>query len=272
MNGQARVAPWPKYLSIAVTSFQQAIAYRVTTIINIALTFIWVFILYYLWRAAFSERDLIAGYTWADMRTYVLLAYGINALVGWRVGSNMMGAIRTGEILRELVRPLNYCGTQLALAAGFTITEGLISLALTVLLGVFVLDIQPPDSPEMAVLFVVSVLIGFVTKALIVFSVSLLTFWTLNGVGLMWSQQAVIAILSGTLVPIDLLPNWIRIAAEILPMRGIVFTPVTLWLGKAEGWEIAQLLGLQIVWLVALWVFANWAWRAAFNAVEIQGG
>jgi len=140
-----------------LTSFQQAIAYRITTILNIPLTFIWVFILYALWRAAFSQRDLIAGYTWADMRTYVLLAYGINALVGWRVGSMMMGAIRTGEILRELVRPLNYCGTQLAVAVGFTITEGLISLIFTLLLGIFVLDIQPPATPDMALLFILSV-------------------------------------------------------------------------------------------------------------------
>ncbi len=272
MSERARVDPWPKYLSIAMTSFQQAIAYRVTTIFNIAITFIWVFILYSLWKAAFSGRDLIAGYTWEDMRTYVLLAYGINALVGWRVGSAMMGAIRTGEIVRELVRPLNYCGTQLAMAAGFSITEGIISLVFTLLLGVFVLDIAPPASPGMAALFVVTVLIGFVTKALIVFSISLLTFWTLNGVGLMWSQQAVIAILAGTLVPIDLLPVWLRAIAEVLPMRGIVATPVTLYLGKADAWEAAWLVGLQLAWLVALWVFANWAWRAAFNAVEIQGG
>lgn len=272
MSESARVAPWPKYLSIALTSFQQAIAYRVTTIITIALTFIWVFILYYLWKAAFSERELIIGYTWADMRTYILLAYGINALVGWRAASQMMSAIRTGEILRELVRPLNFCSTQLAMAAGFTVTEGLISLTFTFVLGIFVLDIQAPASPGVALLFALSVLIGFVTKALIVFSVSLLTFWTLNGVGLMWAQQAVIAILAGTLVPIDLLPGWLRRVAEVLPMRGIVFTPVTLYLGKTEGWENAALVGLQIVWLAALWVFANWAWHAAFDAVEIQGG
>lgn len=272
MTDVARIQPRPKYLSIVLTSFQQAIAYRVTTIFNIALTFIWVFILYYLWAAAFDERDIIAGYSWGEMRTYVVLAYGINALVGWRVGSQMMGSIRTGAILRDLVRPLNYCGTQLAMAAGFSIVEGIISFILTLVLGLFVLDIQPPDSPLMAALFLVAVLIGFVTKALIVFTVSLLTFWTLNGVGLMWAQQAVIAILSGTLVPIELMPAWLRIAAEILPMRGIVSTPLRFYLGKVDGSDIALLLGLQVFWLAAMWWFANWAWQKAFNAVEIQGG
>lgn len=267
-----RMHPYPKYLSIVQTSFQQAIAYRVTTIFNIALTFIWVFILYYLWAAAFSERNLIGGFTWDEMRTYVVLAYGINALVGWRVGSQMMGAIRTGEILRDLVRPLNYCGTQLSMAAGFSIVDGIISFALTLILGLFFLDMQAPASPLMTGLFFLTVMIGFVTKALIVFSVSLLTFWTLNGVGLMWAQQAVIAILSGTLVPIALLPTWLRIVAEILPMRGIVSTPLMLYLGKAGGWEAVFLIGLQVFWLIVMWWFANWAWHKAFNAVEIQGG
>ena len=272
MSDTIRLRPIPKYLSIAQTSFQQAIAYRVTTLFNIALTFIWVFILYYLWMAAFSGRDVIGGFTWDEMRTYVVLAYGINALVGWRVGSQMMGTIRTGEILRDLVRPLNYCGTQVSMAAGFSTVEGIISLIITLAIGLFVLDLQPPDSPLAAALFTVSLLLGFVTKALIVFSVSLLTFWTLNGVGLMWAQQAIIAVLSGTLVPIALMPDWLRVLSEILPMRGIVSTPLMLYLGKTTGIDAMGLLALQVTWAIGLWFFANWAWQRAFNSVEIQGG
>jgi len=272
MDDTIRLRPIPKYVSIIQTAFQQAIAYRVTTLFNIALTFIWVFILYYLWMAAFSGRDIIGGFTWDQMRTYVVLAYAINALVGWRVGSQMMGTIRTGEILRDLVRPLNYCGSQLSMAAGFSIVEGIISLIITIAIGLVVLDLQPPDSAGAAALFTVSLLIGFVTKALIVFTVSLLTFWTLNGVGLMWAQQAIIAVLSGTLVPIALMPEWLRILAEVLPMRGIVSTPLMLYLGKASGLDALGLLALQAAWATGLWFFANWARQRAFNAVEIQGG
>jgi ABC-2 type transport system permease protein len=272
MSDTIRAHPIPKYLSIAQTSFQQAIAYRVTTLFNIALTFIWVFILYYLWMAAFAGRDLIGGFSWDEMRTYVVLAYGINALVGWRIGSQMMGTIRTGEILRDLVRPLNYCGTQISMAAGFSVVDGIISLLITLVIGLFVLDLQPPDSPAAAALFAISLLLGFITKALIVFSVSLLTFWTLNGVGLMWAQQAIIAVLSGMLVPIALMPDWLRVVSEMSPMRGIVSTPLMLYLGKAAGTDAVGLLALQLAWAAGMWFFANWAWQKAFNAVEIQGG
>lgn len=262
----------PKYLAIASIWVQQALAYRVTTLFNILITFIWVFILYALWDAAFSESGAIAGYSWDEMRTYILLAYGINALVGWRVASQMMRTIRDGEIARELTRPLNYRSTQLAAAAGMSVVEGLISLVLILVLGTLLFDVQPPDSPVAAALFAIALLAGFVIKALCIFLISLLCFWTLNSVGLMWAQQAVIGILSGTLIPLAMMPGALRVVAEVLPLRGIVSTPLQIYLGKAQGWDLAGLMTLQFGWLAVLWVFSDWAWRKAFNAVEIQGG
>lgn len=272
MSDSVRIEPRHKYLSIALTTFQQAITYRITTLTNIALSFIWVFILYYLWRAAFNDHNMIQGFTWDDMRTYVVLAYGLNALVGWRIAANMMYTIRTGDILRDLTRPLNYCLNQLSIAGGAAMVEGILSLLLTLVVGLVFIGIQPPASLEAGVLFFIAVVLGFLTKALIVFSVSLLMFWTTNGVGISWSREAVLNILSGTVIPLAMLPGWLRTVAEFAPMRGIISTPLLIYLGKAEGAEAWKLLAISAGWLVVLWFFANWAWQAAFNRVEIQGG
>lgn len=272
MADQVRLEPRPRYLSIALTSFQQAITYRITTLTNIGLTFIWVFILYYLWKAAFNEHQMIQGFTWDDMRTYVVIAYGLNALIGWRIAANMMQTIQTGNILRDLVRPLNYCLNQLSIATGAALVEGILSLGLTLVVGLVFIGIQPPASASAALLFGVAVVIGYFTKALIVFSVSLLTFWTLNGVGISWSREAVINILAGTIIPLAMMPGWLQTIANFAPMRGIVSTPLMIYLGKAEGTDALRLLALAAGWLIVLWFFANWAWKAAFNRVEIQGG
>lgn len=272
MSEQMRIARRPKYVSIALTSFQQAITYRITTLTNIALTFIWVFILYYLWKAAFNERQMIQGFTWDDMRTYVVLAYGLNALIGWRISANMMQTIRSGEILRDLTRPLNYCTNQLSVATGAAMVEGILSLILTMTVGLVFIGIKPPADLAAGIMFAIAVVLGFFIKALIVFSVSLLTFWTLNGVGISWSREAVINILSGTIIPLAMLPGWLQVIANVAPMRGIVNTPLMIYLGKAEGTEALLLLALSAVWLIVLWFFGNWAWKTAFNHVEIQGG
>lgn len=261
-----------RYISIARMALQQTLAYRGTAIFQVLILFLWIAILFSFWGSAYQGRERIAGYSLSDMRTYILLAYAMNAMVGWRVGSAMMARIRTGEIVIDMIRPLNYRTSQLANAVGNGIVEGFISFGIAVGLGLIFFDIQPPDSPLAAGLFVISVLIGFVTKVLVIFLITLLTFWTLQGVGLMWAQQAVIAILSGTLVPLALLPGWIRVIAEVLPLRGIVATPVSIYLGTSTGVTLLGLLALQVAWLAVLWWFTDRAWIRAFRAVEIQGG
>ncbi len=261
-----------RYVSIARMALQQTLAYRGTTLATVLILFLWIAILFSFWNSAYAGREEIAGYTHRDMRTYILLAYAINALVGWRVARGMMGRIRTGEIVIDMVRPLNYRTTQLAIAAGGGVIEGCISFGIAIGLGLLFFDIRPPDSPLAAGLFIFSVLLGFVTKVLVVFLISLLTFWTLQGVGIMWAQGSVIAILSGTLVPLALLPGWIRVVAEVLPLRGIVATPVSIYIGTADGLALAGLLALQLAWLAALWWVTDRAWLRAFRAVEIQGG
>ncbi|CAI9409214.1 ABC transporter permease [Aestuariimicrobium sp. T2.26MG-19.2B] len=267
-----RLRPRSPYQTIAGATFQQAVAYRWTTFMNVGLTFVWVVILYYLWRAAYASRPAIQGYSWDQMRTYIVIAYGLNALVGWRIGSGMMQTIRSGDVVLDYVRPLNYATTQLARAAGGSLVEGVVSLVLVMGLGVAWLRILPPASPGATALFVIAVVLGFLTKALVVFLVSLLVFWTQSGVGLMWTQQAVIQVLSGTIVPLALMPGWLRIIAEWAPLRGIASTPLTFYLGKADPTQTAILLGAQVAWLVVLWALANLAWRRAFNVVNIQGG
>lgn len=268
----ARPHRWKRYLAIARMALQQALAHRGTAIFTVLILFLWIAILFSFWSSAYAGRDEIAGFTHRDMRTYILLAYAINALVGWRTARGMMSRIRTGEIVIDMIRPLNYRTTQLATAAGASVVEGAVSFGIAIGLGLLFFDIRPPDGPLAGSVFVVSVVVGFVTKSLVIFLISLLTFWTLQGVGLMWAQQSVIAILSGTLVPLALLPGWIRAVAEVLPLRGIVATPVSIYLGAADGRELVGLLALQLGWLMVLWWLTDKAWIRAFRAVEIQGG
>jgi ABC-2 type transport system permease protein len=262
----------PRYLAVCLTAMQEATAYRFTAVFVVMLGFFWAFILYFLWEAAFTDTATIGGYTWPEMRTYIVVAFGINSLIGWNVAGPMQEAVRSGDIVLEMVRPLNYCGAQIARYLGYSTVEGAVALGLTVLIGVIFLGLQPPASPLSGALFVVALAGGFLTRALFLFLCSLLTFWVLSTAGIMWAQQAVTLVLSGAIVPVTLMPWWLQGVSNVLPLRGIVATPLAIYLGKATGPEMLGLVGLQIAWLVVLWLVADRTWRRAFRAVEIQGG
>jgi ABC-type uncharacterized transport system permease subunit len=55
-------------------------------------------------------------------------------------------------------------------------------------------------------------------------------------------------------------------------LRGIVATPLGIYLGQYEGWALAGMLALQAGWLAVMWLTADRAWVRAFRAAEIQGG
>jgi ABC-2 type transport system permease protein len=267
-----RLAPRPKYRALALAAVQRAITYRGNLLLNLLSGLIWVAVLYYLWRAVYAAQAQLGGLDWRQMRTYILVGYAINALLTFTSLSRMMAVIRTGEIATELLRPIDYMRAQLAQIAGTALVEGCLSAVLALALGFLLLDIAPPVSPLVALLFLLSVGLGFLIKFLISFLVALLCFWTLNGVGLIWAQTAIISTFSGALIPLQLMPGWLQTIALAAPFQAIVYTPLTIYLGTVQGTALWWALAVQIGWAAVLWVLARLLWLPAVRALELQGG
>jgi ABC-2 type transport system permease protein len=267
-----RLDPRPKYLTLALAAFQRTVAYRMSFFMNIVANLIWVAILYYLWRTVFAGTPQVAEFDWPRMRTYVLVAYAVNALLGFYSSMRMMNAIRTGDIANELTRPIDHMKAQLAEAVGAGVVEGLLTAGVALVGGLLVLGALPPASPAAAALFVLSVALGFTIRFVITYMVALLCFWTTNGVGLLWAQIAVMNVLSGALIPLSLFPDWLRPVVLALPFQAIVHTPVAIYLGELQGGALALALGVQLFWVVALWWLARLLWVPASRALTVQGG
>jgi ABC-2 type transport system permease protein len=267
-----RLAPRPKYRALAIAAVQRAIIYRGTTLLSLISDLVWVAVLYYLWRTIYAGQASLGSFDWRAMRTYIIVSYAVNALIRFSSAARMLGPIRTGEVAVDLLRPVDYMQSQLAQTLGAALVEGLLSSVIALLLGILVFEIAPPASPLAALLFLVSVGMGFLIKFLINFLVSLLCFWTTNGVGLIWAQMAITGIFSGALVPLQFLPGWLQTVALALPFQAIIYTPLTIYLGTADGLALWRALGVQVFWVLALWVLARRLWMPAVRALELQGG
>jgi ABC-2 type transport system permease protein len=267
-----RLKPRTKYLSLYLAAVQRSIAYRQTIILALTANLVWIIIPYFLWQAIFAENAQIENFDWERMRTYILLAYAINALLTFRTESQMMATIRTGEIATELMRPVDYLKMQLAGALGAATVEALLCIPLTLVIGVVWLDILPPASVLNAALFFVSVALGFLVKFLISYITGLICFWTLNSLGLLWTRAALTNIFSGAFIPLNFLPGVLQAAAWILPFRAVVFTPIQVYFGDVQGTELLGVLVLQVFWCVALWLLARLFWQPSVRTLTVQGG
>lgn len=267
-----RLARRPKYLALALISIQSVLTYRRTVLINMATHLIWVAASYYVWRAVFAVQEQVGSYDWDRMRTYILLAYGVNLLLNVSmVQFRLMGQIRTGEIASELVRPVGFLQAQLALALGAGLVEGLFAAVMVVPLALW-LNVQAPVSAVGGGLFILSVALSFLIKFLVSFHVVLLSFWTVNSLGLYLAQSAVVGALSGALIPLEMFPGWLRTVALTLPFQGIVHTPLGIYLGDLSEWALVRALLIQVLWIVIMVGTSRWLWDRGVRALEIQGG
>jgi ABC-2 type transport system permease protein len=267
-----RLDPRSKYGSVFVMALQQAIAYRGRTFMTLLASLIWVVMLYYLWQTVYAGEEAIQGFTWTQMRSYILLSYAVNMMVSFNSAGRMMTPIRTGEIAQDLLRPLDYLYNQLAMTLGAAVIEGGLSAIITLLLGVLYFGILPPVSLPALLLFLVSIFLGFLVKFLVTFLTTLLCFWTINSLGLLWAHAAVINLFSGMLIPLAFFPGWLRTLAEWLPFQAMVYTPVMIYLGRFQGAAVFQALLVQIVWVGLLWWGARFLWSKAIRALDVQGG
>jgi ABC-2 type transport system permease protein len=268
-----RMRPRWKYLSLAGMALQGTLNYRRVLITNFAANLIWVAIFYFLWQAVFAVNAQIGYLNWDRMRTYLILAYVATMLIN---GSNsvwtVISSIRFGDIALVISKPYDFFFAHLAMVSGPLLIEGLLAGGLTVLIGGFLLHILPPASLPAAALFLLSLLLGSLTRFLILYIASLLCFWTLNWLGIYWAYTAVTNIFSGGLIPLVMFPDGLRTVAMALPFQAIINTPILIYLGEIRGTDIVPAIGVQLFWIIALWIVSALMWKPCLKALEIQGG
>ena len=272
MNTSLTPRHW-KYASLVKMSIQSALAYRGVIIIEWFIDAWSVAIMLYVWRTVFAtEATQIGSYDWQRMKTYLVLAYAINAFsasgVIWQMGS----LIRNGDIATQLTRPISFLGAQFSAQVGSSLVSGVIGMGLVTLLSVVVLGLLPPVSALGLVLFLMALTLGYLLRFCFDYIIAMCACWLTNTQGINWIVWFGVRLISGAVIPITLFPGWLRTFASIAPFHGIVADPIAIYLGDAQGWAALQLMGLQLAWIIALWLFSRWLWPRALKALEIQGG
>jgi ABC-2 type transport system permease protein len=220
-----------------------------------------------LWSALLSGGATMGGFDLTQMKAYMLVSFATNWL-GNAVGEwTLANRIRNGDVAIDLVRPIETQKLMLAqVCGGFPIEV----LMIVVVGGGFALLAGPIPGPAAPLLFAVSMLLVVPIRFGIAFLTTQLVFWTQNFHGVTWARNALSAVLSGSLVPLTLMPSWLQATAAVLPFASLTSAPALIYLGKTDA--AVFLVAAQAFWVVALWFIGRFAFRAASRQVTVHGG
>ncbi|MNW53851.1 hypothetical protein D3C74_314280 [compost metagenome] len=261
-----------KYITLALCSMQNTLAYRLSFILNFLSGFIGLIAMYFLWQAVYIGRDQLSGFTWEQMQAYLLVTFFVNSMLSYYSESSITNKIIDGSVMMDLLRPIQFQKARLAETLGSCVLEGLLSCILIGLAAIFTFGITLPHDVWTLTLFALSLLSSILLKFCIVYLSALLCFWTTSGFGIYWARVSITNLLSGALVPLAFFPGWLQSFAMVLPFQGIVNTPVMIGLGMRGSFEALELIAIQLGWIVLLWLLGKMLWSRAIRQITIHGG
>jgi len=266
-----------RQIGVIAAAVKQGLAYRFDFFTAILGSLLTMTLVYFLWTAIYNNATSMEM-SYQALITYVCLGQAFSfARPGQRYIFIRIGfGIRSGNVLLDLVRPIDYQLLIYCETFGAYLLEMLLVSLPAYVLAFFLFHINLPPSPEAAIGFVVSILGAFFLVSSIDFLIGLMAFWTMDIWGVIWGlgyvKIAVLDILAGTIIPLNLLPDWLQAIAAILPFRGMAYTPLAIYVGEIEGQAIWMNILNQFAWGLGLVLLTRLIWLKARRRIEIQGG
>ena len=259
------------YLAFAKKSFLNRSAYRFNHLMGILNTLLRIFIFWCIYRALYGNRQEVDGITMAMVTTNFVLSIGMDALFGVN-DYYMSNRIGNGSIATELLLPISFRGRMLFENLGNTLFQLVFHFVPALLVCVLTVGVLPPASVARFLLFIVSAVLGYGVLWNLSFLLQTFSFWLINMWSLITIKNVFLNVLSGSMIPLWFMPEWMTPVLSALPFSSIYFTPVQIYLGQLTAQEILTKFLVQLAWIVVLYLCGNIFWEKGKKKLVVQGG
>jgi ABC-2 type transport system permease protein len=224
------------------------------------------------WQTVAEQQGgSVAGITAGQFAAYYIvwtLVRNINIVFtpyGWEE------RIREGRLSAQLLRPLFPIVEDLGFFLGWKPVVVLLWLPIAFFLALVFHPVLNP-TPLAIVVFAVSLLGAYLIRSLNQSSLGLITFWTTRVGPVFQLYIAAELLLSGRLVPMALMPEWVQGIANVLPFQWTFGFPIEALVGNLSTGELLSGLAMQLLWIVIGAILVRIVWHFAIRRYSAVSG
>jgi ABC-2 type transport system permease protein len=179
--------------------------------------------------------------------------------------------IREGTLSGQLVRPMHPIHYDLGFFAGWKVVVIVFWLPVAAVLAlIFHPELDP--RPQQIVVFLVAIWGAYLIRSFLLWLLGMVTFWTTRVSALFEAYFAAELLLSGRVLPLELMPGWAQELADFLPFQWTFGYPITALVGPISDRDLYLGLVAQAGWIAAGAVGVAWMWRRAIRRYTAVAG
>ncbi len=262
-----------RYGRIFLTSFQDAFESRSRSFVWFLTVVVSPLILILFWRGAASGGRVVGdGWTFPLLTSYYLLVIIAEVMLTSHIEDDVARHdIKEGNLTPYLLKPFSYYTFKFLYEIPYRIIQGGMGICVFLFVSLYIGVVNIPASLNTLLLCLVIAILAFLISFTFKMLISMCAFWITESRGLFETVYAVTLILSGGLMPIDLLPNWLSGVAYSLPFSYIIYFPIIAFEGKLSESELIRVILVQVVWVITLYFLYQTAWNKGMKKYTAVG-
>jgi ABC-2 type transport system permease protein len=260
------------YFAILKARFTTLFQYRAAAFAGILTQLFWGMLKVMILWAFYSQSTTHQPITFMEAATFIWLAQALLQLAPWTIDRELEAQIRTGNVVYELVRPVDLYWLWYSRSLAMRVVPTFLrSIPLLVIAYLF-FDLPLPKSFLSSLYFLTSLFFAALLSASITALVLISLFWTISGEGILRLMPGLTLLLSGVVVPLPLFPSWLQPFISLQPFRGILDIPIRIYLGIISSDVTPYYFLFQITWTVFFIFLGKYMLQKALSRITIQGG
>lgn len=265
-------AYWALFVARARTLFQYRVAAFAGLITQWVFGYMMICVL-----AAFYDQGGSGGQpmTFAQTVTYTWIGQATLGMQPWNIDRETGDSIRTGAVAYDLARPLDLYShwyvRALALRTAPTLLKSIPMFLIATFLMPASFAMQWPSLAGLGAWGLATFGALLLSCAITLFMQASL-FWTVAGDGVTRIIPSFVTLLSGMIIPLPLMPDFLQPFLKYQPFTGLVSTPAMIFSGAVPPGAVWEALALQLTWTVVFIVIGRLLIRRGLTKLTVAGG
>lgn len=219
-----------------------------------------------IWNAVYKSTIDINSISINSMIGYIIFAnisYSIINFDAYEISSE----IKNGDLNQYLLKPIHYLKFKFFLFLSKAIFNFMIYFLPLAAFSYFY-----SISLSKLAMFITLLFFSFIISFLLNNILSLLSFWFLDVSALFSMLSFIISFLAGTLVPIDLMPDFLKQLSFYLPFRYLGYENASILFFEKSHNNFSTVLVGGIIWIVILYTISRILWKKGIKIYGAYGG